>query len=64
MFEELFKDMKKSSALIAGDDEFFATLATIYWKMYTSLTKVGFSDEEAMKIVAQQGMSLKSNVNA
>jgi hypothetical protein len=46
---------------MVADDELFAIMAQGYKKAYDALIKAGFTEEQAMQIVANQGMGVKGN---
>jgi len=53
----MVEEIKDSMRIILEDDEFFELSAKMYRKMFVELTKSGFTDEEAVLIVAHQGKS-------
>jgi len=47
-----------------NDEELFDLMAQAMKKMYTALIKAGFSAEEATRIIAGQGMGVKTSRHA
>lgn len=54
------KIVKEAFKAIVDDDEMFRLYAEMYWKSYVSLKKVGFSHEDAMKIVCSPSFKVTS----
>lgn len=57
MIERLIELLKE----VEENDEFFDLMAHLIKKMYDALIKAGFTEEQAIKIVAGQGAGLKTN---
>lgn len=51
MKEELMEQLKMIFEIMA-DEEFTESVANFSWKMYQKLLSKGFSEDQAMKIVA------------
>ncbi len=61
MVEELLNQLKEMQRLILADDEILRNQAQILRKMYDELKKAGFSSEQALQIVANQGIGMKAS---
>lgn len=55
---EVLQQMKVVFDLMASD-EFIESVSTFAWKLYQSLKKKGFTDEQAIKIVTSMNRNSK-----
>jgi len=52
----MFQQVKKIFGVLAEDTELFAITAKIYYNMYQAMIGVGFTDDQAMKIVCSHSV--------
>jgi len=57
---EFAKMIKATLEAVADDDELFDLYARMYWRSYIALKKVGFSHDEAMRIVTSPSFKVTS----
>ncbi len=63
MFEPLFDQMQEMASELESRDELFATMARINKKAFDASLAVGFTKEQAILIVANQGSGLNANAS-
>lgn len=59
--EHILNQLKELQRAVLEDNELMALQAQLMKKMYDELTKVGFTAQEAIQIVAAQGAGIKAN---
>ena len=52
----MFDSVKKIFAVLAEDKDLFTSTAKIYYNMYQSLIEVGFTEDQAIKIVCSHSV--------
>lgn len=57
----ILNQLKELQRAVLEDNELMALQAQLMKKMYDELTKVGFTAQEAIQIVAAQGAGIKAN---
>ena len=52
----MFEQIKRIFKVLSDDKELFTTTSKIYYNMYQSLVEVGFTEEQAIKIVCSHSV--------
>jgi len=61
MFEELIEQVREGLQLISKDEELPGLMAKVIRGNYDALLAQGFTPDQAVRIVAAQGVGLKTN---
>lgn len=61
MFTEMLNQMKEMQRMMLSDNEIMKNNAKLLKNMFDELKAVGFSEEQAVHIVASQGAGMKSS---
>jgi len=61
MFEELIEQVREGFQLLSKDEELPRLMAKVIRNNYNALIAEGFTPDQAVRIVAAQGVGIKTN---